>query len=224
MLSRSALESGQRASSCARLRSTGSHSIDDRRVVLGVGEPRCVRARPVRRAARCRTRGSSPASDSGPRPRPARLRLTTCGSAATTCRPGSRAPARCRSAGSRGSAHTAWALAAVRARREHRQPLREQPLGAGEQVPAPLDDGAQRAVPGQAGAVAAGQQPEAVGEPPSDLARPAARAAGRRPARSPAVGRRGGGRSRSPSGRVDSSSTKSGRPAAARSSHRRTAG
>ena len=43
------------------------------------------------------------------------------------------------------------------------------PLGGGEQLPAPLDDGAQRAVPWQRRAAAAGEQPELVGEPTGDL-------------------------------------------------------
>ena len=66
----------------------------------------------------------------------------------------------------------------------------------GEQLPAPLDDRAQRAVPRQRGAAAAGQQPEPVGRA-GPRSRPAAAcAAGRRPARSPAAGRPGAGRSR----------------------------
>ena len=53
--------------------------------------------------------------------------------------------------------------------REDGEPLGEQPLGGGEQLPAPLDDGAQRAVPRQRGAAAAGEQPEPVGQPPGYL-------------------------------------------------------
>ena len=52
-----------------------------------------------------------------------------------------------------------------------------------EKVPAPLDDGAQRPVPGQRGAAAAGEQPEPVGQPGRDLRRPSACGAARRRAR-----------------------------------------
>jgi hypothetical protein len=52
---------------------------------------------------------------------------------------------------------------------EDGEPLGEQPLRGGEQLPAPLDDGAQRTVPRQCRATAAGQQPEPVGQPTGDL-------------------------------------------------------
>ncbi len=55
------------------------------------------------------------------------------------------------------------------ARREHREPLHEQPFRSREQVPAPLHHGSQGAVPGQGGAAAAGEQPEPVGQPRGDL-------------------------------------------------------
>jgi hypothetical protein len=49
--------------------------------------------------------------------------------------------------------------------REDRDALDQQALGLGEQLPAPLHDRAQRAVTGQCGAAAAGEQPEPIGEP-----------------------------------------------------------
>ncbi len=50
-----------------------------------------------------------------------------------------------------------------------REPLDQPALGVRQQLPAPLDDGVQRAVPRQCGAAAAGQQPEAVVQPRRDL-------------------------------------------------------
>lgn len=52
---------------------------------------------------------------------------------------------------------------------EHGHPPREIPLLLVEQLPAPLDDRAQRAVPGRLGAVAARQQPEAVAQAVGEL-------------------------------------------------------
>ena len=57
----------------------------------------------------------------------------------------------------------------VGAGREDRQPFGDQSLLLGQQVPTPLDHRAQGPVPGHRGAVAAGQQPEPVGQPGGDL-------------------------------------------------------
>ena len=118
------------------------------------------RARPPRPGARSRTRGSSRASGSAapPRRRPA---------ASERCRPAPR--------GGRATSHGRAVVAdGRRALRRHaagedREPLGERALGVGQQVPAPVDDGAQRAVARQRGAAAAGEQPEAVVEPRGDL-------------------------------------------------------
>ena len=96
---------------------------------------------------------------------------------------------------------------------EHREPCGETRARVVEQVPAPLDDGAQRLVPRQRRAAAAGEQPEPVVQPGRDLRRPAGCAAGRRPARWPAAARRAGGRSRRPAAAVPSSTTNPGRTA-----------
>ena len=53
--------------------------------------------------------------------------------------------------------------------REDGEALGQQPFLRREQVPAPLHDRAQRAVPRQGGAAAPGEQPEAVVQPPRDL-------------------------------------------------------
>ena len=52
---------------------------------------------------------------------------------------------------------------------EHREPAQDHPFGVGEQLPAPVDDRAQRLVPRQRGAAAAGQQAEPVVEPVGEL-------------------------------------------------------
>ena len=57
-----------------------------------------------------------------------------------------------------------------RAGAEDRQPPREPALGLVQQVPAPVDDGAQRAVARERGAAAAGEQPEAVVQALGELA------------------------------------------------------
>ena len=66
-------------------------------------------------------------------------------------------------------AQTGSAASAVDAAREHREPLgqRRAPPSV-EQVPAPVDDRAQRLVPRQRGPAAAGEQPEPVVEPGGD--------------------------------------------------------
>ena len=94
-------------------------------------------------------------------------------------------------------------------------------LGVGEQVPAPLDDRAQRAVPWHGGPAAAGEQPEPVGEPGRDLGGRHAPAGARRPARWPAAGRRAGGRSRRRgAGRVTAKSGSTARARSTKQPHR----
>ena len=124
-----------------------------------------------RPAARRRTRAASRASGSGCRAGPARRR-------GATCRPARAArPADARRPGRRSRRR----LAPARSGRPRRRPARVAPepntrevlgdlaLEPVEQVPAPLDDGAQRAVPGHRRAPAAGEQPEPVGQPVGDL-------------------------------------------------------
>lgn len=58
----------------------------------------------------------------------------------------------------------------VAAAREDGQPPQHLPFVLVEQLPRPVDDGAQRLLAGQDGAAAGGEQPEAVVEPVGDLA------------------------------------------------------
>ena len=126
-----------------------------------------------------RRAGSSPASGSA-----RRRRLDEA-----TCRPGR--PARPRSV----AAHR---LDRVQrgAAGEHGEPPGQLPLVGPQQVPAPLDDRAQRPVPGRGRAVAARQQPEPVVAAGRRSPRRRTGAAGRRPARSRAAARRAPRRSR----------------------------
>jgi hypothetical protein len=52
---------------------------------------------------------------------------------------------------------------------EHRQPAKHRPFRLVEQVPAPVDDGAQRLMPGRFRPGTGGQQPETVMQPFLDL-------------------------------------------------------
>ena len=212
MLSRSATSSANHGSWSARQQvrlGLGHHGGE----VVGVPGRAPHPARRARPAARRRTRGSSPASACAARRRPA---------AAATCRRATRA-------GPATSSRVDVADHGGRARRGHagredRQLLGQACARRGQQVPAPLDDRAQRAVPGQRGAAAAGQQPEAVGQPRGDVvqrhrAQPGrGQLDGQRQPVEPAhdLDHRADGRRRR--------SSKSGRTAAARSANSRTAG
>ena len=77
---------------------------------------------------------------------------------------------------------------------EDRQPGEERPLRLGQQGVAPLHRRAQRLLPREGVAPAAGQQPEAVLQPGQQLLRAAAPAPGRRPARGPGAARPAGRR------------------------------
>ena len=72
---------------------------------------------------------------------------------------------------------------------EHRQPAQQHLLLGRQQVVAPLDGGAQRALPGRRGALAGGQQREAVVEPVRDLLGAEQARTGPRPAPAPAAAR-----------------------------------
>ena len=90
---------------------------------------------------------------------------------------------------------TATALSAVAPGAEDRQPAGERALGLVEQLPAPVDHGAQRAMARQRGAAAAGEQPEAVVEARGELLeRHRAQPRGGE-LDAPAAARRAGGRS-----------------------------
>ena len=81
---------------------------------------------------------------------------------------------------------------------EDRQPPQQRPLRLGQQVVAPVERRPQRLLARQRGPAAAGQQPEAVVQPPGDLLDRQRPARARPPARSPAGCRPAAGRPRPP--------------------------
>ena len=168
-------EAAQRGERCSRARrAAGANHAD----LLGARAGAARLARRARRSgarARARTASSSPASAEPLEPvladrleHPVARRRRRRRPAAASGRPARRAGRAPSTASSRRRARPR-PLSRRHAAGEDREPLGERALGVGQQVPAPVDDRAQRAVARQRGAAAAGEQPEAVVEPRGEL-------------------------------------------------------